>query len=769
MARSVRETLSSRATLSLLSVLTIAAGGPAALAGDWLSWRGPAQDGTSAETDLPASWSQDGQNLVWETHEVTGRNTPLVHGDRLYVFSGTGEGVMQREQLACLDANSGKLIWQRYENVYLTDIPAARLGWPSPVIDPETGAIFVHFTGGLFVAFDRDGNRIWQRSLTEEYNRVSGYGGRLMTPIVDGDLVIISSLNSTWGDQARGSHRFVAFDKRSGEVVWWSTPGGTPLDTIYSVPVVADVNGTRMLIAGLADGTVAGMKVSTGEPVWSFKLSKRGLNVTPVVTNNRVYIAHSEENIDNTVMGRVVCIDATGKGNVTATHEVWRADGLGVGYASPALHDGKLYVIANGGTMYCLDADSGKQLWEHKIGRVAKGSPVVADGKIYVTEVNARFVILGLNDGGCETLDEEEFKDPRYPNIDMFGSPAISNGRVYFTTMHGVYCIGAKQPRVTPTAAPLGPPAKAPADAKAAALAIYPADVALDPGAKKSFVVRAFDDAGRFIREVPDAEWTIANPKATFVAAGPDPTVAAGPRTGRPNVAAGPRTGGSDAAGELTIAADAPGSVGLLTANADGLQASARVRVVQPIPFEENFTSIEPGKFPPHWIGAGGKYAVEEREGEKVLKKPFNQRFMRVEVYMGRPEWHGYTLQADVAGTKQRRAMPDMGIFAHRYRFELKGNDQAARIVSWVPMPRIEKEIPFEWQPDKWYTMKMRVDMKGETAVVRGKVWPRDESEPGDWTLVMEDPIGQTEGAPGIYGFSMADVYFDNVRVWSGG
>ncbi len=722
-----------------IPILMVIAAQPGARAGDWLSWRGPAQNGVSDEKGLPASWSQDGENLVWKTHEVIGRNTPLVHGDRVYIFSGTGEGVMQREQLACLDANSGKIIWQQFENVYLTDIPGTRLGWPSPVVDGETGNIYVHFTGGKLVAFDRDGKRVWERSLTEEYNRVSGYGGRLMTPIVDGELVIVSFLNSTWGDQARGSHRIVAFDKRNGEVVWWSTPGGPPLDTTYAVPVVADINGTRMLIAGMADGTVAGIKVGTGEPVWSFKLSKRGLNVSPVVANNRVYIAHSEENIDNTAMGRVVCIDATGKGDVTGTHEVWRADGLGVGYASPALHDGKLYVIANDGDLFCLNADSGEQLWEHSIGRVAKGSPVVADGKIYVTEVNARFLILGVKDGGCETLDEEVFTDPRYPNIDMFGSPAVSNGRVYFTTMHGVYCIGSKQQQVTPTATPLGPPEKAPADARVAALAVYPADVTMDPGGKKSFVVRAFDETGRFIRELSEAEWSVANPKATV--------------------------GGN---GELTLAGDAPGSVGLLTAKAEGLEASARVRVVQPIPFEEKFADVEPGKYPPHWIGAGAKYAVEEREGEKVLKKPFNQRFMRVEVYMGRPEWKGYTIQADLAGTKQRRAMPDMGIYAHRYRFELKGNDQTARIVSWVPMPRIEKEIPFEWQPDKWYTMKMRVDMEGEKAIVRGKVWPRGESEPGDWTIVMEDPIGQTEGAPGIYGFSMADIYYDNVRVWNG-
>ena len=81
-------------------------------------------------------------------------------------------------------------------------------------------------SAGCSLCFDRDGKVVWSRSLTEEFGRISGYGGRVHTPVVDEDLVIISYLSSNWGSHTPGRHRYFAFDKRSGELVWIATPGG---------------------------------------------------------------------------------------------------------------------------------------------------------------------------------------------------------------------------------------------------------------------------------------------------------------------------------------------------------------------------------------------------------------------------------------------------------------------------------------------------------------------------------------------------------------
>ena len=413
-----------------------------AIAGDWPTWRGPNQDGTSVETGLISTWSPEGENLIWDA-EFIGRSTPIVLNGRVYVMGRVGEDITEQERVACFDAETGELIWNYQFNVFHTTIPFNRIGWTSLAGDPETGNIYAHGVQGLFFCFDKDGNIIWSRSLTEEYGRISGYGGRVHTPIIAGDLVVVSYLNSGWGTQAATRHRYFAFDKRTGDLTWVSTPGGIPLDTTYSTPVVANINGQYLIIGGNADGSIYAMKQNTGEMVWGFKLSQRGLNTSVIVSGTKVYASHSEENIDNTEMGRVVCIESTGTGDVTQTHELWRYDAVNVGYTSPTLNAGHLYVVDNSANLHCLNADTGELHWNHSIGKVGKGSPIWADGKLYATEVNGTFAILQPSEDKCETLSIQEISRAEEDHyVEIYGSPAIADGRIYFTTEERLYCIG---------------------------------------------------------------------------------------------------------------------------------------------------------------------------------------------------------------------------------------------------------------------------------------------------------------------------------------
>ncbi|MFQ5495830.1 MAG: PQQ-binding-like beta-propeller repeat protein, partial [Phycisphaerae bacterium] len=284
----------------VLSVATMAAAAvpAAATAADWPSWRGPGQIGMAYEKAAVTSWSQDGENVLWKV-PVGGRTTPILMDGRLYAITPVGEGKHLGERVICLDADTGKTLWEHRFNVFHTDIVEARLGWTAVVGDPETGNVYAHGTGGEFFCFSRDGKVLWKKSLGESFGRYSGYGGRLHTPIIDEDRVIISYVYilGNWGTGRRkAGHRYVAFDKRTGDVMWWSQPGGKPLDTTYSVPVVTVINGRRLLIAGNADGNVYAMLARTGQRVWSFKLAKRGINTSVVVDGPFAYVTHSEEN-----------------------------------------------------------------------------------------------------------------------------------------------------------------------------------------------------------------------------------------------------------------------------------------------------------------------------------------------------------------------------------------------------------------------------------------------------------------------------------------
>src|SRR5215203_6679127 len=134
---------------------------------DWAEWRGPGRDGVSTEKNLPVKWSPSGENLAWKA-PYGGRSAPIVMGDRLYVLNGVGAGPTLRERLMCLNADTGKVLWEYAYNVFLSDVPPHRIAWSSPAGDPETGNVYIFGVGGSLTALDKAGKVIWNRSLGEE-------------------------------------------------------------------------------------------------------------------------------------------------------------------------------------------------------------------------------------------------------------------------------------------------------------------------------------------------------------------------------------------------------------------------------------------------------------------------------------------------------------------------------------------------------------------------------------------------------------------------
>jgi len=123
------------------------------------------------------------------------------------------------------------------------------------------------------------------------------HGGRTMSPMVDGDLVIVSHAVSNWGANGNRSHRFIAMNKKTGETQWVSTPGGRPYDTAYALPTIRDHQRRAMLICGLGDGGVYAIKPQTGEKVWGIVIAKRGINTGVVVNGSTVIVSHGDENL----------------------------------------------------------------------------------------------------------------------------------------------------------------------------------------------------------------------------------------------------------------------------------------------------------------------------------------------------------------------------------------------------------------------------------------------------------------------------------------
>ncbi len=724
-------------------------------ANDWPYWRGPEQTGFTREKAVVTNWSPEGENLLWKV-PVGGRTTPVVHDGHVYVIGPVGEKVGLQERVICLDADTGKTIWEYRFNVFHTDIVENRVGWTAVVVDPESGNVYAHTTGGLMLALSRDGKLIWSHSMTEEFGRISGYGGRLMTPIVDENRVVVSYLNSSWGAQAKGQHRYVAFNKNTGDVMWWATPGGKPLDTTYATPLVAVIGGMRMLIAPNADGNCYGLDARSGETLWSFKLSKRGLNTSPAYDGNLVYFSHSEENHETTKMGSIIAVDATKRGDITESGLVWRIDGVTAGYSSPAVGNGRVYFVDNSANLYALDAKTGKEHWQYGLGRVGKASPVVtADGVIYVGEQNGIFHILKDEGDKCTSLDRDEFKRDDNLVVELFGSPAVAKGRVYFMTRYNTYCLGKKDtPKQTvPIPQPEETKLKGNAGIAAAKLQVWPAEITLKPGQSADFLASLVTGGNKRLG-LRNCFWTLEGFK------------------GRVDVE------GSKGEAKLTAPIEANHAEGKLTVMWQDITASARVRVIPALPINVDFESMVTGSVPPGWIGVKGKTKVVEREGTHVLQKLAPKTrpsppFMRMRGYATPPIDGGCTVRADMLSEQKKVFKPDMGLINSRYRLIAMGMARKLRIDSWSPVPRVMHDVPFQFEPDKWYTVIFDVKHDGDKALVRGKIWPRGEDEPSEWTIEFTDPYPNTSGSAGLYAYSFGttagkdgpSTYFDNFQV----
>ncbi len=725
-------------TVLLLAVLAFGSASGA----DWPDWRGPNRDGTSPEKNLPSRWSLSGENLAWKA-PYGGRSTPVILGDHLYLQSTAGSGETEQERITCFHADTGKVLWEYRYNMFQSDVPAHRIAWASPVADPETGNVYVFGGNNLLTALSADGKKLWERSITEEFSPFTTHGGRTISPIVDGNLVIVSTPTSTWGSQGNRAQRFIALDKRTGDIIWVSTPGGRPYDTSYSPMNIVTVKGMRLLVTGGSDGAALAMKPQTGQPVWRLVAAKRGLNTGILVHGDTAILSHGDENLDVPEMGMLAAFDATGKGELGKGAYKWAVKGFLGGYASAVLEGDRIYQADNGATLHAFDFQTGKELWKHSLGTVQKASLVLADGKIYVGTESGKFYILRPHADRCEVLSEVELPisqqglfTQKVPEPVVAGA-AVARGRVYFVSSDTLYAIGPKRTQ----AGPWKPATQTlePGQGEPAWVQVSPTEMVLKPGDAVQLHVRLFDALGRFLREENSATWALQGLK------------------------------GSVQGGRLVIAPDKVGQAGLIKATAGSLTGEARARVIPPLPWNETFESYAAGSVPPHWVSAqAGRMQVSELDGQKVLEKVPNETlFKRIRVFLGPADWSNYTVEADIRINEKRRQMGDAGIIAQRYTLVAFGNNQRLEMNSWQPETARAASAPYPWKPNTWYRLKLRVENTAEGKTrIRGKAWPAAESEPEAWLIDRIDPIPNKQGSPGLFADAQFGVYFDNLKVY---
>ncbi|QDS97143.1 outer membrane biogenesis protein BamB [Adhaeretor mobilis] len=725
--------------------------------GDWPTVRGPQQNRVSTATNLPEKWDPaggEGSNLLWKRDDLGSRSTPVVFDGKLYTLVRDKPGTKDEgEKVVCVNAATGEPIWEHPFSVYAADVPDTRVAWSSCVVDPETGRVYAMGVGNYFCCLEGDsGKVVWDRSLQEEFGFLNTFGGRTNLPLVFEDTVLVSAVIIGWGDTpefgslAKPAHRFVCFDKATGEVRWLNGTGISPYDTTYSTPTIAVVDGVQQLVFGSGDGGVWALQPRTGVRLWNYPFSRRGLDATPLVDGNTVYMSQNQENTVGTAMGAVVALDATLRGDLTGK-ELWKQYQIQAGKCSPVLIEDQLWVIDDGAKLQAFDPKTGKKIGPRKsLGRVQRSSPLVADGKVYMCTNGGRWYVLKPDGKRVKVIDKVQL--PGAASND--GSPIVAQGRIYLPTSDALYCIGTEESSGEEASygeAPETAQEKPIEDSTPAVVQVIPYDALLSPGAGLNYQVRLYNAAGQFLQEATEGA------KPEFSVSG---------------------SGSIDSQGKYVSAKDAAHEAALVTCKVGAVEGTARVRVVPPLPWTFDFESGD--NMPISWVGGRVRYVPKKIDGESVAFKrtvlptprdPNNKLGTRSDMWMGPSDLSNYTIAADVRFEEVNNHIGDFGVYNCGYTLTVRSSNDKLRLYSWSPHDhRSFAEVNFEPKPDVWYRMKLKVVADEETAIVQGKIWHRDEEEPAEWTVEMTDERPIRAGSPGLYGNAQeAPFYVDNLSV----
>lgn len=713
---------------------------------DWTYWRGPEQNGISRETGLPDDWNPDGgegSNVVWKRDDIGGRSTPIVMQGKLYTIVGErnpkDRDLFLQEKVVCVDANTGKTIWEVKNNVWNSDVPDVRVGWSSVAGDTDTGNVYAQGANGLFQCLDGEtGKVLWKIPMHERFGLLTTYGGRTNFPVLHEDLVIISGVVIGWGEQARPNHRVLGLDKKTGEVQWFVGTRNAPEDTTYSSPVIGVFNGQKAVVLGCGDGGLWAFQPRTGKTIFQYDFSKRGLNTTPLIDGDTIYMGHSEENIVGTTMGAIAAIDGTKTGNITKTGELWKNEEVGIGKSSGVLVDGRLYCADDAAKLYVFDVKTGEQIGRKiGLGTIMRASLLYADGKIYAFEGNGRWYILKPDDkAGAKIIAKGRLES----GTEVNASPIVSHGKLYVLSSECLYCIAdkSKTPGADPIPNPKNTETPASADDKPALAQVVPCEVLMKPGQKQQFTVKLFNANGQFLQTA----------EADFQLQG---------------------EGEISKTGEFTAPAGKQQAT-YLTATVGDLKAAARIRIVPELPWTFDFEDKQ--DLPITWVGMRYRHVLRKVGDNTVAVKVTTiPKGTRSRGWLGHSDLSDYTIQADVMGAKTGGKMPDIGLSAQGYTLDMQGDQQKLQVRLWdAQLERFSKTIDFAWQPNTWYTMKFEVSTKDDNAVLRAKVWPRDDKEPSQWTLEATDDLPVYAASPGMFGnASNAEITLDNIKVYPNG
>ena len=360
--------------LPTLLALTPALLSPAVLVGEenWPNFRGPRHDNRAPEADVPVTWSES-SNVAWKT-PLPGRgwSSPVVWGKRIWMTTATEDG--KQMSVLCVDLETGKLL--RDQLLFENEEPRFchemnSYASPTPVV--EDGRVYAHFGSYGTACLDADtGKVLWQRrDLPCDHFRGPG-----SSPVAYRDTLIIHYDGFDF-------QYVVALDKKTGRTVWktdrdidYGTDNGD-IFKAYCTPLVVTIDGQDQLISPASKATLA-YDPSTGEEIWRVRYGGFSATAQPLFDGQRLYLNTGFSKAD------MLAVRPGGKGDITDTHVLWTVKKTIGSKPSQVLWEGRIYNVSDKGIASCIDAKSGKELWSERLKGQFSSSLLLAGGRIYL-------------------------------------------------------------------------------------------------------------------------------------------------------------------------------------------------------------------------------------------------------------------------------------------------------------------------------------------------------------------------------------------------
>jgi outer membrane protein assembly factor BamB len=416
--------------LLLAALLT----GPA-LAADWPDFRGPTSDGQApAGSKLPVSWSET-EHVAWKT-AIPGKgwSTPVIWGEQLWLTTATEDG--KEQSVLCLERLTGKILHQ--ELLFRNPAPAPlgndrnTYASPSPVI--EEGRVYLHFGSYGTACLDtKTFATLWsRRDLPCDH-----YRGPASSPVLHGNLLILTF------DGADRQY-LEALDKATGKTVWHRqrgtnygdlTPDGTPerdgdMRKAFNTPVFVRGEGFVWMISPGAKAAWA-YDPLTGNEIWSVHWKEHSSASRTLFDRDRIYL--------NTGYGKselwALRLDPQAKGELSASHVVWKNAKRMPNRCSPVIVGDRLYALSDQGVLSCLNRATGEEIWAERISEMPFSASLLAAGDlVYLFDEGGKGLVI--RDGTTfRKVGENRLA------AGLFASPATDGTALYLRTTTHVYRI----------------------------------------------------------------------------------------------------------------------------------------------------------------------------------------------------------------------------------------------------------------------------------------------------------------------------------------